>query len=341
MKKILFVLCTLMLMVSCTDESENVVGGKISSLVDNVSVVAVSNGKVTPVAKTSKVDLALSFADEASFDAFKEKLCSLSSDQRTAWISRYGILNLHDLASQADDELENMGNKASTMSEFRTMYKAYKEKYAGLLTLDETDNSDVSLYVPKGESVESYIANEQGYYVVGNEVRRYDPSKISLSKSGTLLTRATEAGTNNICFNPNGMSNKEIYFSTYLELDYVRVSMHAKKKMWYGWKNDPSRNYFFDSYLNNINYVSLNQNGEEVISPRLPRYIFTNNVKNGFDIRLAKRPNNTFRVSGEFYVWCDYTAEHDKDWNYLEEKINGFKTIKCLKEKAQIVKVDL
>lgn len=340
MKRIMYLVCTLAFLASCTDESAYLAGSKEQR--NAVEVVVVSNDEVLPSAKTSAGDLALQFADEASFDAFKEKLAPLSSDERAALVSRYGILNLHDLAAKADEELESIGDRASSLGEFKSMYKDFRKKYDGLLTLDATDASDVSLYVPKGESVESYIANEKGCYVVGGKVRHYDASKISISSVNAPVTRGTVAGTNEMSFHPNDMSNKVVYFSTYLEMNYVRVSMHAKKKMWYGWKNDPSRDYFFDSYLNGAYYVSLDSNGKEVVSPRLPRYIFTNNVKNGFNIRLAKRANNTQRVTGEFHVWCDYTAEHDENYNYIYDKMGGYNNIpRCLEGKAQIVKVDL
>lgn len=340
MKRIMFLVCTLAFLASCTDESAELADSKEQR--NAVEVVVVSNDEVLPMAKTSVGNLAIHFADEASFDAFKEKLAPLSSDERADLVSRYGILTLHDLAAKADEELETIGDKASSQAAFEAMYKDYQKKYEGLLAPDATDASDVSLYVPKGESVESYIANENGCYVVGNEVRHYDASKIHLRAANTIQSRGVDAGTNEISFHPNGMSNKEIYFTTYLENNYVRVGMHAKKKMWYGWKNDPSRNYFFDSYLQNVNYVSLNSNGQEVISPRLPRYVFTNNVSGGFNIMLAKRVNNVAKVTGEFHVWCDYTAEHDENYNYIYDNMGGYNNIpRCLESKAQIVKVDL
>lgn len=341
MKKFIGILCSLALFVSCADEQNDFMSGKTTLGREAVCVVTVSKGEIVPMSSASDGELALGFADEASFDAFKEKLAPLSSDERAALVSRYGILNLHDLAAKADEELEAIGDKASSLGEFKSMYKDYQKKYDGLLALDATDASDVSLYVPKGESVESYIANEKGCYVVGGKVRHYDASKISISSVSAPVTRGTVAGTNEISFHPNDMSNKKIFFSTYLEMNYVRVGMHAKKKMWYGWKNDPARNYFFDSYLNGAYYVSLNSNGQEVVSPRLPRYIFTNNVKDGFNIRLAKRSNNTQMITGEFHVWCDYTAEHDENYNYIYDNMGGFNIPRCLESKAQIVKVDL
>lgn len=131
MKRFIYFACTLAFLVSCTDETTDFVGSKEQR--NAVEVVVVSNDEVLPAAKTSVGDLALQFADEASFDAFKEKLAPLSSDERAALVSRYGIQNLHDLAAKADEELEAIGDKASSLGEFKSMYKDYQKKYDGLL----------------------------------------------------------------------------------------------------------------------------------------------------------------------------------------------------------------
>lgn len=339
MKYLMLFFCTLTFLVSCTDDQDGFVDQKVSANKADVCVVAISNGKIASIANPTEKDFALSFKDEKSFTEFKEKLNSLSSDEQALLVASYGVKNLHDLASEADSELEKMGNSVSSMSEFKKLYGQYIEKYKGVLVTDSLDKSDVSLYVPNGDSPESYIANEKGYYVVGNKVISYNLSKIKSARTNSLQTRAVEAGTNDVCFRP--FSNKKIFFRTYLEQERVRVAMHAKKHMWYGWKNDPARNYFFDSFIQNVNYVSLNSKGQEVVSPRLPRYVFTNNVNNGFNIILAERVNRLQKVTGFFAVWCDYTAEHDASGNYEFEKSEGVMVPKCLESKAQKVNVDL
>ncbi len=340
MKYLMSLMCVMAFLVSCNEEQDSFDVQNAPSSKDGISIVSVVGDKLVSPARATEKDLALCFKDEACFNEFKEKLESLSSSEQSVMVARYGVKNLHDLALEADDELEKIGDSASTIFEFNALYEKYKEKYNGLLTTDSNDKSDVSLYVPKGESPESYIANENGCYVIGGKVVRYDASKISsVGLAKNAQTRAIVAGTNDICFRP--LSNKKIYFRTYLEREYVRVEMHAKKHMWYGWKNDPARNYFFDSFIQNIKYVSLNSTGQEVVSPRLPRYVFVNKVQDGFNIILAKRVNSIQKVAGYFLVWCDYTAEHDASGKYLMEKSEGLTVPKCLESKAQKVNVDL
>lgn len=347
MKKLILAICTASLLFSCTDDDsldttlEPVAGKK------GIEVVVVSNGSVVQGTRTfGNGELALKFDSEASLEKFKNELLSESSFERAKTIYKYGIKNLYDLADDADEELEAIGNKATSLSDFNTLYSEYKKKYEGLLVTNATDNSDVSLYVPNSDTPESYIANKEGYYVVGNEVRKISvtsnnyptlpstPSQKAPSQEGTV------AGVNKVELRPRG--NKMILFEAYAQGNYLRVKMSAKKHMWYGWKNDPHRQYFFDSYLDNFVYLGRGKYGQEAIVERLPRYIFNNKeaVKNGFDIILGKR-QTAAKLTGEFHVWSDLTSEHDKDGNDITEKVGSFVMPKCLESKAQIVKINI
>ena len=344
-RKIILSLCASFILYSCTDD--DVLDRSLQDSSDNlgIEVVEVSGGNVVCGTRAQqKGQLALKFDSETSFAKFKSALLYESSLERTLSVSKYGVENLYDLADEADDELELIGDNVSTIAEFKARYADYKQKYAGLLVVDSSDSTDLSLYVPKDNAIESYIANKEGYYVVGNEVRKINVSsddtqskhiakvKLAASQEGTI------AGTNKIIFRP--ASGKKIYFEAYAQDAYIRVKMSAKKHMWYGWKNDPHRQYFFDSYLNNFVYLAQGKYGQDVVVDRLPRYIFNSSVKNGFDIILGKRQTSN-KVTGEFHVWCDYTSEHDKNGNDITEKVGDFVMPKCLESKAQIVKVEI
>ncbi|WOZ84325.1 DUF4848 domain-containing protein [Segatella copri] len=351
MKKLILAMCTASLLFSCTDDDS--LSTNSAPVADNngIEVVEVSNGNVVQGTRTlGDGELALKFDSEASFQKFKNELLNESSFARTETISKYGIKNLYDLADDADAELEKIGNEATSLSDFNAKYSEYKKKYEGLLITDASDNSDVSLYVPNADSPESYIANKDGYFVVGNEVRKISvnsenypnyPSLPSTPGQKVPSQEGTVAGTNKVELRPR--SNTKIYFEAYAQGYYLRVKMSAKKHMWYGWKNDPHRQYFFDSYLdNNFVYLGQGKYGQEAIVNRLPRYIFNNEkaVKNGFDIILGKR-QTAAKFTGEFHVWSDLTSEHDKDGNDITEKVGNFVMPKCLESKAQIVKIDI
>lgn len=348
MKKVLLTFSVAVAFMSCADDGFVDKAPTPSSKIDGIEVVTISDGYVLQGTRTTsqKGEFALKFDSEEAFNTFKGKLSNASSFERESLVHNYGIQNLFDLANEADEELENLGNKATSLSDFKAKYSDYKKKYEGLLISDSQDTTDVSLSVPNENNPESYIANKEGYYVVGNSVRKVScqtdnyPTRPSTPGQNTPSQEGTIAGTNKVVFRP--LSNKKIYFEAYAQGYYIRVKMSAKKHMWYGWKNDPHRQYFFDSYLANFVYLGKGQYGQETIVNRLPRYIFNNqkNIKNGFDIILGRRPN-AGNVTGEFHVWCDLTSEHDKDGKDITEKVGNFVMPKCLESKAQIVKINI
>ena len=348
MKNLILAMCTASFLFSCTNDDSLSTTSDSTTDKNGIEVVEVSNGNVVQGTRTlGNGELALKFDSEASFLKFKNDLLNKSSFARAETISKYGIKNLYDLADDADEELEKIGNEATSLSDFNAKYSEYKKKYEGLLVADVLDNSDVSLYVPNSELPESYIANKEGYFVVGNEVRKISvnsaiyPTLSSVPTQKALSQEGTVAGTNKVEFRPS--NNRKIYFEAYAQGYYLRVKMHAKKHMWYGWKNDPHRQYFFDSYLgNNFAYLGQGKYGQEIIVDRLPRYIFNNKkaVKKGFDIILGKRLTAA-KFTGEFHVWSDLTSEHDKDGNDITEKVGNYVIPKCLESKAQIVKIDI
>lgn len=71
-------------------------------------------------------------------------------------MASYGVKNLHDLASEADSELEKMGNSVSSMSEFKKLYGQYIEKYKGVLVTDSLI-SLMYLYMCRMETVQNLI----------------------------------------------------------------------------------------------------------------------------------------------------------------------------------------
>jgi len=355
MKKLVILFCAGFVLSACNNDLDEFCTETEKPSV-SVKTVFLKDGEIYDVQTRVAADgcqKVLSFANEVSLQNFKAQLEELADNAKADIVADYGIRNLHDLAADADDELEELGNKATSESEFRQLYSEYVKKYDGILLNNYLDDSDLTLYVPDGDNVETYIGNENGLYVVNNQVRKINvkntlPDYIVMEASAVsspsapsmLMTRSstTSSSYNSSVYSPK--RHKRVYFNAYMAGDNLKVKMHAKKKMWYGWKNDPARSYYFDSYLSaNFNYLSLNQNGVEVISPRLPRYIFNKNVKNGFDIILGRITSGT--LTGKFYTWTDMTSEHDANGKELTEIIDGYQLPKCPYDNAHIININL
>lgn len=339
------------LVMSCSqDDQLQVVENSDDFKLEQPKVVLVENGSVVPVTRSvnDSSKLALSFSNEQSFLNFKKSLENVSDYEKQEIVSRLGFRSLHDLADKADDELECLGKNATSETVFRDLYAKYVKKYNGLLIRNDVDTTDLTLYVPDGDNLNSYMVNESSQIVIGGKVISInlqnklpetvvDASKAIMSYDNGVSTFASTDDVNHFVYSPK--KHKRVYFNAYMRGVYMWVQMYAKKKMWYGWKNDPNREYFFDSFLSSTFEYQYQQPNGAVISMRLPRYIFNNNVKNGFNIVLGK--TNASVITGEIRTWTDMTSEHDSDGKQLSETVEGHLVPKCLLSKAKICKINL
>ncbi|WP_448789038.1 DUF4848 domain-containing protein [Bacteroides graminisolvens] len=348
----LFITCAIFF-VACADESTNLHNENLAELKqeNSVNVVQIIDGNILPLSTRSldnSVNLALSFTNESDFIKFKNELSSKSNWEKKTIVSKIGITTLHKVSDSADEELEALGKQAHSEDEFRNLYNQYKEKYNGILLSNLIDSTDLSLYVPEGDKVESFICNSNGQIVVGNKIKtihlanKVSPSVEKASKAfiaENQISTAEVMDINTSVFRP--ISNKKIYFNAYLVGQNVWVQMYAKKHMWYGWKNDPHRNYYFSSFLNsNFEYLAQGKYGQEIVVQRLPMYIFNQNVSDGFNIILG-RITTAEQITGHVKIWTDLTSERDINGNELTENINGMTCPKCLDSKAHIVRIIL
>lgn len=341
MKEVLFSLCAIF-MVACSSDDLQVEGIDDSAQnASGITTVLVNGNEVVKGTRSSgEGDLALSFKDYSSLNKFEERLAKMSDQEKMEMVKKFGVSSLHELQQTADDELEEIGNNSRTEDEFRLSYNQYLRKYEGLLISNYMDGSDLNLYVPDGDNIKSFISNQNQIYVVGDKVIKAD-LKEQLPRVATQLlsVNTNSLPTNSAVFSPK--SGKRVYLETYLINTRSHVKMHCRKKMWYGWKNDPSRSYYFDSFItSDFVYLSQGQYGQEIASPRLPRYIFNNNVKDGFDIILGKI-NGGSSVVGKIYAWTDMTSEYDASGKDVTETINGMIVPKCLQSKAHVINVKL
>lgn len=340
-----------LLMTSCSQDDQMLSLDSTSNCGSmQPKVVLVDKGEIFPITRNSvgidSSKLVLSFNDEHSFLNFKNSLENISDDEKQKVIENLGFRNLHNVSYDADTELENIGKIAIDEQSFRRLYAQYVEKYNGLLIKNYVDTTDLSLYVPDGDNINSYLVNETMQVVIGKKIfsLRLRNKLPEIVENASTVFRDYDNGisicatedVNHFVYSPK--KNKKVYFNAYLKGRNLWVQMYTRKKMWYGWKNDPHRQYFFDSYLSS-NFKYQCQIGAAVISQRLPRYIFTNNVSNGFNIILGIV--NGQSITGEIRTWTDMTSEHDSKGNQLNETIEGHIVPKCLLSKAKICKISL
>lgn len=334
---------------ACSNECSLLVPsqGEISRDKNGISVVVVNNGKIqNPVSRNIECGhRTLRFSDCYSLNAFIATMEKLSDDERNDIMDTYGVNTLHKLELSADNELESIGKEASCEAEFRMLYKQFVEKYKGSLITNNLDSTDLDLYVPDGDNVMTFIANEELEYVLGDEVIKCPIHSEQATPTRKMFvnnyssSNSTSTDYNSDVYSP--IDGKKIYFNAYMVGERMWVKMYARKKMWYGWKNNPNRYFFFDPYLSlNFQYLSQGANGQEVVVSPLPRYIFNQNVKNGFDIILG-RINGGASITGQIKTRCDITSEHDSNGNQLTEIKNGMTVPKCLDSKARIVNINL
>lgn len=345
--KVLIMAMAAISMASCSDSIESQDTPIAETDMPNISTVIISNEKIVSELSTRSTDekgeKALRFKDYASYISFKSSLENESNSECENIVRKYGVTSLHELAHVADEELEKIGNEAISEQEFHKLYEKYKSKYAGYLITNPYDPTDLTLYVPDEDNIETYIANTKGVYVIGNQVVRAKTTN-NVSESVFRMSKAlampnSDIPTNSSVYKPE--KKKRVYLDAYMINIRMWVKMHCQKKMWYGWKNDPNRSYYIVTALNGITYLSTGKYGQEVPTDPLPMFVFDNHnkVKNGFNIILGRI--NGSKITGTIYAWTDLTIEYDSQGNIITVRDHGQIHPKGLIEKAQAINIDL
>jgi len=297
---------------------------------DAVKIVYIEDGVINTSGARSGDNggtATLAFRDENSLKAFADDLAGMTAEERNEKLQSMGITNLHLAAEQADKELEVIGEEANSEEEFRQMYNKYVEKYNGILITNYIDKSDLTLYVPDGDEVKSYIANEKGQYVVaGNIIEKQAdaalPESIKATSEAVINAQtaaAAETNLNSYVYSPK--KHKRVSFTASRAYNTIHFYMKAEKKMWYGWKSDGNRKYIIEPYLNNIKYNP----------PVYPVYVSTSAVN-------ANMGTATGTVTGTIYTWTDMTLDLDSNGNEVTGP-DGFP--KRSRDKSKTVTVNL
>jgi hypothetical protein len=363
MKKFFYMMFLTLAFVACQNEEildrESVNEENETS----IQLVLIEEGSVIPFSQArsevGKQSYALKFADEDVYASTMAYLEGLSSNERIAFVKGFGLESLQELSVIADAELEIIGTNASNEADFREKYKAYKDKYAGILVANSYDTDDLSLYVPDGDNLNTYLINNTKNIVVGNEIRyielvndmgESDKNSFTYCEQN-MESRVAAWYTNefNVKYADN---NKKLIFSVTIPepaKQEMKVHIGAQKKMWYGWKRDTAREFYFESYLDNFIYLAYNGTTPPVSVPRSQRYCYKD-CDGQVNLILGKKGTLTSSpISGKMYIWTDLIAEKDANGNLLSEYVsvwNGSQmvsvpVVKCLESKAFGVNVNL
>lgn len=344
MKNSIYLAVLGLFLASCSNEEIQINTGSECSTTINVSTVKVVDGKILPISRSDadQSNNALSFADEESYSNFKLKLDGMTFVEKTYLMSSLGVQTLHDLAVDADEELEQIGESATSEDDFKQKYSEYVNRYSGLLISNYLDSTDLNLYVPNEDKTDSFIGNSKGLFVVNNEIRMVDlgsqlSDEVVDNTLKILSLSAAKANATNVNSNVHQnsyvvypKSGKRVSFSIARKYDTIIVSMDVAKKMWYGWKNDPNRVMIFEPHFTSATV--------KWIEPFYTRYWMSSKTKyqkNLFTI------TNGAKLGGTIYTWTDMTAEHDSNDDLIIEKVGNTTAPKCSIDKSEIVNVDL
>lgn len=322
-------------LTSCSNEIDSPDSQNDYSIEMNApAVVYVKNGVIASSNGRATVDngvATLAFKTDRQFYEFYEEFQSLSDEQKWSKINLLGVKNIYDLAINADTELDSIGENAASENDFREKYEDYVEKYKGILIRNYEDATDLTLYVPEDLTDICFIANECGEYVIGGEVKKVElaetlpESVLALNQVSTL---AEEENINSYSYKPK--SGKRVKFSIDRKYDTVKISMSTQKKMWYGWKNDPHREYIIEPHFTSGNFKL-----------RVPYYIrYWAKSKNGINDEWGD-VTDANPLSGTIYTWTDMTAETDENGDMIIEDFYGSQGPRCLYEKSKTVTVYL
>lgn len=341
MRKTIFFIASTLLLIACGADEISNEGNQSAETNKSVSTVWVKDGNICCTRANDGVPT-LCFKDEESLRKFEQQLSDLPDEEKKELINSYGISTLYDIADDADDELETLCNQASSEEEFKSLYKNYEKKYEGILIRNDIDTTDLTLYVPDEDNILSYIGNENKEYVIGNEVCNVslqDNLSESMKRMSMAVSRPSYPPVNTFVYSPK--KGKRVYFDSYMRGVRMWVKMNCKKKMWYGWKNDPNRSYYFDTYFgSNFVYLALGRYGQEVVVSRLPRFVFNKNVKRGFCIILGKITSGAV-LEGEIHTWTDMTSERDARGREIILNTNGYYYPKCDEGRSYNVRIKL
>ena len=364
MKNIVIMALASLAFVACQNEEIATQNSETNINGPRIQLMQVVDEQIVPVdGKTRTVvtdaDYVLKFDSQDTYDVTLAQLESMSVEERLAFAKEYGLQSLQEIAVIADEELETIGEEATDEADFREKYEAYKNKYAGILIPNPYDSSDLSLYVPDGDNLSTYLINDKCSIAIGDEITKVQlnhdmakSDKACFVPQETALA-ATSSQYNEVWYNNNfSVSNyvksKKLTFRIEIVdpgAGSIGVHIGAQKHMWYGWKRDDNREFYYSPSLSNALYQVV-YNDHLVPVDQAERYCH----KGGkLDVVIGKKNDVRNATTGTVLVWSDCIAEKDANGNFQYESkkiLNGMKLVstnvpKCLESKAFHVRVNL
>lgn len=252
MKKILLTVAMGLAIISCQQE-ELLPSSEETSNSNKIELVRIINdmnfeqmGSLS-TRGVSENNLALKFDSEVTYQSFLKGLKKKSHKERMEYVKSYGLTSLQELAVIADNELEELGSTATSEADFRTKYDKYKEKYEGILIPNKYDSEDLSLYVPDGDNLSTYVLSANHAIVVGNEVKNISINNdMGASDKMVFASTYSTRGATSTMGDQKIVNNKKTTYGVNLQQNtLLRVHVGCQKKMWYGWKTDNGRDIYY------------------------------------------------------------------------------------------------
>ena len=318
MKKILFLTAITLATISCQDEESNLQTSNVPSLPQMVQVVQITNlGEIIPINNVRTKSLtnserALQFTSEAAFQSALTEIEKMNNQEKLSFINSNEFISLQKLAIKADKELDEIGNAATSEADFRKRYAQYVEKYYGRLIVNKYDSEDLSLYVPDGDNLSTYLINENKKVVIGNKIKNISlNSDMSDSEKAIFATDTRSGATNFYSFKETNNGKKT---TGSVEIDsraYINVHVGCQKKLWYGWRRDDHRDIYYQLSASPMAYRYIGPYGQELYTNHIQYVAYHDDGDKKITIG-SLQPGKTY-LNGALRVWTDLTVENIKD----------------------------
>lgn len=319
MKKILFLTAIALATISCQDtEESNLQNNSTPSLPQKIQVVQITDqGEIVPISNVrtkslTKGETALQFTSEADFQSTLAEIEKMSKQEKLSFINPNEFISLQELAIKADEELDEIGNAATSEADFRKRYAQYVEKYSGKLITNQYDSEDLSLYVPDGDNLSTYLINEHNKVVIGNKVKEVSLNNDMSDSEKAVFAIDTRAGaTNKYSFKETNNGKKT---TGSVEIDsraYINVHVGCQKKLWYGWRRDDHRDIYYQLNASPMAYRYIGPYGQEIYTNYIQYVAYHNDGDKHITIG-SLQPGTTY-LNGVLRVWTDITVENLKD----------------------------
>lgn len=303
-----------LLVLSCQQEELSIpvaddstdYGVRLVEIVDGTQVVETTADTRSAEGK----ELALQFPSESVYQAFLEQLKSMSHQERISFIQSYGLTSIQEIAEIANKELDEIWENVSD-ADLMDAYKSYKEKYDGILISNMYNSRDLSLYVPDGDELSTYVLTPSKHIVVGNQIRdiklKNDMGQSDITLFGDVVVKPD--GTTNFYGYQNITDGRKTTVSvTVMSSSGIKFHVGYQKKKAFWWKRDDRITYmkfsgdtFCPTFKLDNGLLSTSKYN------RVDVYTYSKNGK--IDSYIGAVEPGKVSLKGNIKVWTDLTYE--------------------------------